>query len=119
MANNTEKAAAAAAKRGRSKEKFTETVGDVTYKGKIKGGFTPRKAWEKQVYKGSDGTKTKMMRMSDESGTYEVTKTKGPGGWKYTGRDIPNPNTGMKEGATIMEKKKGQKTKVTKYGSDR
>jgi hypothetical protein len=120
MANDIEaKAAMIVAKRGRSKQKVTEMVDGKEVKGVIKGGFTPRKAWEMQKTRSEDGTVTKKYREAGPMGTVEITKERGPKGKKYTGRSIPNPSSGEKTGATRIEKKKGQKTEVKKYGSDR
>lgn len=118
MANIIAKAAAAIAKRGRGKEKVTEMVDGMEVKGTISGGFTPRKAWETQKYRTEDGEKVKMKRMSDESGSYEMVKKKGKEGTYYASSYKPNPKYGGTAGRTVIEKKKGQKAKITRYGSD-
>lgn len=120
MGKQTEaKAAAAIEKRGRSKQKITEMLDGVEVTGVVKGGFTPRKAWEMQKYKTSDGKRVKMKRLSDDSGSYEIVKRKDKEGSFYSGSYQPNPKYGNEPGRTVIEKKKGRKAKITTYGSDR
>lgn len=120
MGKETEaKAAVAIEKRGRSKQRFTETVDGKKIKGVIKGGFNRRKAWEMQKTRSEDGTVTKKYREAGPMGTVEIIKERGPKGKKYSGRIIPNPASGEKAGSTTIIKKKGQKAEIKKYGSDK